>query len=42
MKKFFSTLMLTGFVVLVTGTFGFAEYSARAPAISPIFIWEPS
>ncbi len=37
MKKFLSTLMLTGFVVLVTGTFGFAEYSATGSSNFPYF-----
>ncbi|MDD2673180.1 MAG: hypothetical protein PHC52_12365 [Syntrophales bacterium] len=37
MKKTLSTLLLSGFVVLVTATFGFAEYAAAGAAEFPYF-----
>jgi hypothetical protein len=37
MKKIFSTMMLSCFVVLVTASFGFAEYSASGSGNFPYF-----
>jgi len=37
MKKLISTLMLSGFVVLVSASFGFAEYSAMGSSNFPYF-----
>jgi FtsH-binding integral membrane protein len=37
MKKTLSTLLLSGFVVLVTASFGFAEYAAAGVADFPYF-----
>ena len=37
MKKTLSTLMLTVFVVLITATFSFAEYSAAGASNFPYF-----
>jgi len=37
MKKTLSTLLLSGFVVLVTASFGFAEYAAASVADFPYF-----
>ena len=37
MKKMLSTLLITGFVVLSTATFVFAEYSATGASNFPFF-----
>ncbi len=37
MKKMLSTLLLSGFVVLVTASFGFAEYAAAGSTNFPYF-----
>jgi hypothetical protein len=37
MKKLFPTLMLSGFVVLVSASFGFAEFSATGVNEFPYF-----
>lgn len=37
MKRFLSTLLLAGFVVLVSASFGFAEYTATGAGNFPYF-----
>jgi FtsH-binding integral membrane protein len=37
MKKLISTLLVTGVVVLLTATFGFAEYNATGASNFPYF-----
>ncbi|MDO9528573.1 MAG: hypothetical protein Q7J27_05350 [Syntrophales bacterium] len=37
MKKTLSTMLITGFVVLTTATFGYAEYAATGASNFPYF-----
>jgi hypothetical protein len=37
MKKVISTLLVTGMVILLTATFGFAEYNATGASSFPYF-----
>ena len=37
MKKIFSTMLVAGFVIIATATFGYAEYSAAGASNFPFF-----